>query len=57
MSPWGPVSEPPIVTYLDPNKVGSAGQPGWDDSKCESVPEEANDWGVVGDQRGANGER
>jgi hypothetical protein len=46
----------PIVADIDPGKVGSAGQPGWDDAACQSVAQSANDWGAVGDQRGSNGD-
>ena len=45
------VADPPVFTYLDPGKVGSSGQPGWDDAACQSVAQSANDWKAVGDQR------
>ena len=34
----------PIVVDLDPNKVASAGQPGWDDSRCQNTAQAAGDW-------------
>jgi hypothetical protein len=50
------VAAAPAVVYLDSNKVGSAGQPGWDDAACQQTAQAANDWKGVGDQRGANGD-
>ena len=47
---------PPAVVYLDPTKVGSVGQPGWDDATCQQMAQAANDWNAVGDQRGASGD-
>jgi hypothetical protein len=41
---------------VDPNKVGSAGIPGWDDKMCQTVAQQSNDWAAEGDQRGANGD-
>ena len=50
------VAVAPTVVYLDPSKVGSGGQPGWDDATCEQTAQAANDWSDVGDQRGAGGD-
>lgn len=50
------VAAPRAVVYLDPTKVGSVGQPGWDDATCQQMAQAANDWEAVGDQRGANGD-
>ena len=33
----------PTVTYLDPGKVGGAGQPGYDTAKCEQMANNLND--------------
>jgi hypothetical protein len=41
---------------VDPNKVGSAGTPGWDDKMCQTVAQQSNDWGAQSDQRAANGD-
>jgi hypothetical protein len=41
---------------VDPNKVGSAGTPGWDDKVCQTVAQQSNDWGAEADQRAANGD-
>jgi len=34
---------PPTVMYLDPGKVGGAGQPGYDNEKCEQMANYLND--------------
>ena len=33
----------PTVTYLDPGKVGGAGQPGYDTATCEQMANNLND--------------
>jgi hypothetical protein len=38
-----PVLLQPTVTYLDPGKVGGAGQPGYDTAKCEQMANNLND--------------
>jgi hypothetical protein len=41
---------------VDPNKVGSAGIPGWDDKMCQTVAQQSNDWGAEANQRTDNGD-
>jgi hypothetical protein len=41
---------------LDPNKVGGGVSPGWDTKMCQTVAQQANDWGAEADQRAANGD-
>jgi len=41
---------------VDPNKVGSAGIPGWDDKMCQTVAQQSNDWGAEANPRADNGD-
>jgi hypothetical protein len=38
------VAAPPTVVAQDPNKVGSVGNPGYDDQKCEDLANAYNDF-------------